>query len=204
MQLDFGKVRIVLSFSFVAVVALMLIFCQEDIVLISLFSSLFHEGGHLFFMLLFSDTPKHVIFGAFGIRIEREYAEHLSYKKEALVALGGIIGNGILAFLSVLFYYISKSPVCFKFFAVNIFVALFNLMPVRQLDAGRFSECIFKSVTDVAASERMLKYLSLITVTVIAAGCILYNIYIGLNVSLIAVTTYLILISTFKEFNNDK
>ena len=204
MQLDFGRVRVVLSFSFVAVITLMLLLCREEIVLISLFSSLFHEGGHLLFILLFSDAPESVVFGAFGIRIEREYVEHLSYKKEALIALGGIIGNFILALLSLLFYFFSKNRICFEFFTVNIFVALFNLMPIRQLDAGRVAECIFGILTDVSTVERIMRLLTVITLLVISICCILYNIYLGLNISLIAVTVYLILISTLKEFNNDK
>lgn len=204
MRIDCRRVRVTVSFSFAAVIVLMLIFCEEEIVLISLFSSLFHESGHLFFMLLFSDAPESISFGAFGIRIERERGERLSYKKEAIIALGGIIGNFILAFLSLLFYYFSKRTVCFKLFGVNAFVALFNLLPVRQLDAGRFAECILKSAVDDCISERVMSVLTVITVLILSVGCIIYNIYIGLNVSLIAVTAYLIFITIFKEFNNDK
>ncbi len=204
MQLDAGGVSIRLSFSFAAVITLMLLICREEIVLISLFSSLFHEGGHLFFMLLFSDAPESISFGAFGIRIERACAVQLSYKKEAVIALGGVIGNFILAFLSFLFYYFSNSYVCFEFFCVNVFVASFNLLPVRQLDAGRFAECILMSAADSSVTERVMRLLTAVTVLGLAAFCIIYNIYFGLNVSLIAVTAYLIFISILKEFNNDK
>lgn len=204
MQLDIGKTRITLSFSFVAVVTLMLLLCKEEIVLMSLFSSLFHEGGHLFFMLLFSDFPEKIVFGAFGIRIERRSKEDLSYKKEAVVALGGIISNIILAFLSFMFYYFSKSSVCFGFFGVNLFIAAFNLIPVRQLDAGRFAECIVRSIADDSASEKIIQCITFITVSLIFTVCLFYTTYFGFNISLIAVTVYLITISIFKEFSNGK
>ena len=204
MHLDIGRVRVNLSFTFAAVVTLMLLLCKEEIVIASLFSSLFHEGGHLFFMLVFSDAPESIIFGAFGIRIERSDGVCLSYKKEAVIALGGIIGNLILAFLSILFYYFSNSSVCFGFFCVNVFVAAFNLLPVRQLDAGRFAECMLRSAFAASAVDGVLRFINLFTVSFLLVGCILYNIYVGLNVSLIAVTVYLIFISILKEFNNDK
>lgn len=193
-----------LSFSFVAVITLMLLLCEEEIVLVSLFSSLFHEAGHLFFILLFSDVPQKISFGAFGIRIERNFTGSISYKKEAVIALGGIAGNFILAFSSLIFYSINKSSISFKIFAVNIFVAVFNLLPVRQLDAGCFVNCVLQNAADIIKSERIMRCITLITVVFILVCCIIYNACLGFNISFIAVTVYLISITVSKELNNDK
>ena len=87
MQIELKKTRVSLTFPFAAVVMLMLLLCDSETVFISLFSSLFHEGGHLFFMLLFGQMPSLVCFGAFGIRIERADRKLISVKKKRLLLL---------------------------------------------------------------------------------------------------------------------
>ena len=109
MEIKLNKTRFSLTFSFVAVLTLMLIFCNEEIVAVSIFSSFFHEGGHLFFMLLFGERPSSVCFGAFGIRIERYNDTFLQRKKEALIALGGIAGNCLLFVCGSCFYFMYNS-----------------------------------------------------------------------------------------------
>ena len=81
-----------IDFTFALTVTLMLIFCQQDTVIICLLSSVFHEAGHLILMQLFRQKITDVTFGAFGIRINRLSTCNLSYKKEAIIASGGI-GN---------------------------------------------------------------------------------------------------------------
>lgn len=204
MQLKCRKTAVSLTFPFVAIVVLMLILCDEEIVTISLFSSLFHECGHLFFMWLFSSAPCLIEFGAFGIRIEKSQESLISYKKEALIALGGVLGNILLIICGVCFYIALKSEWSFRLSAVNIFIALCNLIPVRSLDAGRCLECILFSFYDEEKGEKWLKVISAISLLFVTACCVIYNIFVSFNISFIAVTVYLILISTFKEFKNDK
>ena len=80
--------------------------------------------------------------------------------------------------------------------AVNFFIAAFNMLPVGMLDFGRCLRCIF-GYSD--RGERILRALSLLTAALVGAGCILYNIFVNINVSLIAVSIYIILITTLKE-----
>lgn len=204
MHLETGKTTVSVTFPFAATVVLMLLLCEEEIVIASLFSSLFHECGHLFFMLLFSCVPRLIEFGAFGIRIEKNENKLISYRKEAIVALGGILGNMILSAVGIGFYFFNKNEWSISLFAVNVFIALFNLIPVRQLDAGRCLECIFSAFLDEEKAEMYLDIISVTSVFFVTVCCALYNIFISFNISFIAVTVYLILISTFKEFKNDK
>ncbi len=167
--------------------------------LISVFSSLFHELGHLFFMLLFKAEPSLIVFGAFGIRIERESSELLSYKKEALIASGGIFANGLLSLCGVFIYIAFNSLFGAKLFAVNFLIAAFNMLPVRLLDCGRCLECIFGAMLSLEKSERLLTVISYVTVAVITLLCVIYNIFVGFNISFIAVCLYIILVTTLKE-----
>lgn len=175
---------------------LMLLLCDEEVVLLSLFSSLFHEGGHLFFMLLFGEVPSCICFGAFGIRIERKSGRGLSLKKEAIVALGGITGNCLLIVCGAAFYYMYNSIWAAQLMAVNFFIAAFNMLPVRSLDFGRCLENLFAGSQK---GERLLGFLSVFTAVAVGICCVLYNAFVSINVSLIAVSIYIILITTLKE-----
>ena len=195
MQLKINKTRLSVTFPFAAVVMLMLLLCDSETVFISLFSSLLHEGGHLFFLLLFREWPALICFGAFGIRIERKEEASLGYKKEAAVALGGIMVNSLLVLTGAAVYLILKIPFGLKLATVNGVIAAFNMLPVSLLDFGRFLECMLSEKDN---AEKILRRISFVTVLVLSAGCVLYNLFIGINVSLIAVSLYIISVITYE------
>lgn len=195
MQLRLRKTRISVTFPFAAVIMLMLLFCDSETVFISLFSSLLHEGGHLLFMLLFHDFPALVCFGAFGIRIERRGSASLSCKKEAVIALGGVLVNLLLALFGTAVYALFENPFGIKLAAVNGFIGAFNMLPVSLLDFGRFLECMLSQKEN---AQGYMKAISLLTALAVGAGCVFYNVFFGVNVSLIAVSIYIILITTYE------
>lgn len=175
---------------------LMLLICDSETVLVSLFSSLFHEAGHIFFLLIFHQPPALICFGAFGIRIERQNGASLSYEKEAAVALGGVLANLLLTLSGVVLYLAFKSSTGLKLAFINGFIGAFNMLPVGLLDFGVFLKCMLYKRPEAG---RYLKVISAVTAASVAVGCILYNIFIGINVSLIAVSVYILLITTLKE-----
>ena len=111
-----GSIKIKLSFSFVALIVLMIIMCDERTVICSLLSSVIHECGHLFFMCVTTDIPKCIDFTLFGMRIDRNSNTCISYKKEVLVALGGIIFNITFAAAGIILYYFFLGVVFYNFF----------------------------------------------------------------------------------------
>lgn len=197
MQFEIGKTALKLTFPFAAVVTLMLLLCNEEIVLISLFSSFFHEGGHLLFMIAFSDFPRQIVFGAFGIRIERATYLNSDYRKEALISLGGVFGNFILAGFALCLSRFNENSFFLKLLTVNLFIAFFNLIPIRQLDAGRCIEALLESRLARDRLNRAFEITSVVVCVILSVLCVLYNIFFGLNISFIAVTIYLICISKF-------
>ncbi len=86
---------------------------------------LLHEAGHLICMKIAGCKIKGVAFGIYGMRIDSGVP--LSFKKEALVALGGPMANIVLA---VVGYFAGN-----RMFAVaNCVIAVFNLLPVDSTD----------------------------------------------------------------------
>ena len=201
MLVEIKGTEIKLTFSFVFVLSLMLIFCDENIVLMCMAASLLHEGGHLFFVKLFGERILSICFGAFGVRIERSGSVSLPYKQEAFVALGGIIVNFLLAFLSIMYYYLMKSYTALMFFLINILIALFNCIPLYVLDMGRALRYFLLISFNEEKSEKILSVISLVFVNVLAVVCCLYSAFFSVNVSLIAVTVYLYVITLFKKWS---
>ena len=86
---------------------------------------LLHETGHLICMKIAGCKIKGVTFGVYGMRIDSDAP--LSFKKEALVALGGPATN---IFLAVIGFALGN-----RMFAVaNCVIAVFNLLPVDSTD----------------------------------------------------------------------
>lgn len=197
MTVEIGRTRLRLRFTFVLLVTLMLILCEEKVVLMSFFASCLHETGHLVLMLFSGDRINYVELGIFGMRIERQ-GTLICYKKEALCAMGGIAANVLAAMFSAVLY-ISTEKVGFILFSiVNIFVAAVNMVPVRILDFGRFLHLMMCEKRGVEKADEIIRRVSFVFALILNAICVIYCIVIGPNISFITVTVYLDII-TFKK-----
>lgn len=192
MQLELEKTRLEFSISFVIVVTLMLIFFDEKIVLFSVFSSLLHECGHLFAIRICGERIERVVFGAFGLRIERCAFTKASYTSEIIIALGGIIVNYII-FVLCLFVYLSSENITVAIFGIiNLFIALFNSLPLKSLDMGRAIYFLLLIRFSDEKAEQISWTISLIFALCMLVFTVFYCVLIKLNFSLIAVCIYLL------------
>ncbi len=194
---EIGGAGIRLKFSFVAAVTLMLYFCEERVVLITFLASIIHESGHLILMSIYRVPVKNIELGAFGICIERTEVSFAGYRKEALIALGGIAFNLIACLLSWLLYAAVSKEALMLFAAVNLLVALFNSLPSFFLDMGRAVGFLLLTVFSQERTEKITACISVFTALMLDTALIVYTAFIGFNVSLFAVTVYLNLL-TFK------
>lgn len=192
MQLELKRTRIEFSISFVILVTLMLIFFDEKIVLLSIASSLIHECGHLLAIRLCGEKIERVVFGAFGLRIERCAFTRVSYKSEVLIALGGIAVNFSAFFLSLFFFLFCESETVLIFGIINLFVGLFNSVPVCSLDMGKALLSLLKAKRNEEEAERTANGISAAFTLCFLCFTVVYCVIIGLNFSLIIVGLYLL------------
>lgn len=192
MKLNFKGVRVEFGFSFVLVTTLMLLFFEERIVLLSVLSSLLHEGGHLFMMKLCSEKINRVVFGAFGVRIEKYAFSGISYIKETAIALGGILVNIILLVISFSLYNINENETALIFGVINLLIALMNSVPIGSLDMGRAVKFLLFLRTDEEKAEKISEIISLLFLIAFTVFTVFYCVLIKLNFSLIAVSIYLL------------
>ena len=197
MTVDIYGTSVRFSFSFFAVLTLMLLTCQSSTVIVCLMSSLLHECGHLACLLIFKDKPLKIVFGAFGIRIERNSVNLLSYKKEAVVAMGGIAVNFVLSVIFFLIYEVSGDERALSGMFVNIFILLLNSIPVSMLD---FTDGkVVVTINDEEKTVRILNRISDICVIFITVLTVLFTFVFGFNLSLITLCVYIVFIRLFAE-----
>lgn len=152
-------------------------------------------------MYLFSDTPSLIEFGVFGIRIERGENRIISYKKEAVIAIGGILVNFTVALCGIIYYYIRKADSGFEIFFVNAAVAAVNMIPVKVLDMGRAIKCVLLLYFKNEKAERIADAVSFCAANAFAVAVILYTVCFSVNISLIFIAVYLYAITMIKKWS---
>jgi len=135
-------VRIHVSFLFVSLIALYILFTPAAESAFFLLAVSLHELGHLLALFAFGAPPSGVELRSFGIRIVRR-GMPLTAGRELIVLLAGPCVNLLLA---ALFFAASlaglealRSPAL-----MNLMLALFNLFPVGCLDGGGILRCLLE------------------------------------------------------------
>ncbi len=196
-----GKTNLRISFSFIALIVLMILLCEESIVLYSLISSIIHECGHLFFMYFTGDIPLRVDLTLFGMRIDKCNNVHISYKNEFLIALGGIIFNSAVALFCLIVYYKFRSPHLIYVSVINFVIAAVNMFPVSVLDFGRAVRFALLLSCEKEKGEKIADVISLSFVIIFVLFSVFYFIFVKINISLLAVNLYLIFITIIKKWS---
>ena len=135
MRFKIGRVKIKISFSFFAVLTLLLAAEGGGAALVSLSCAMLHEMGHILALLCFKSAPDEIYFGIFGVRIrQNKYA--LPCLKQAVTVLCGPLVNAVLFAFSLMAGFNCRGELFFTFSAVNLVMGTFNMLPVLPLDGG--------------------------------------------------------------------
>jgi len=182
-------VDIRISFWFFAILALVLTTGRETLAMYFLLPILIHECGHLIVMAICGVKLKSVSFLAFCIDIKPAESHIMSYGKDVAVALGGALANFLVA--GFLYIFMFQSMRVMLLIAVNIAVALFNLVPVGRLDGGQVMSLLlsrYGGINNTDPVSKLCSFLLLIPLFALAIYLILQD---GWNVSLLIVCLYL-------------
>lgn len=148
------KLRIVVRFSFFAVLLLMLELLKSDWGLWCAGASLLHEAGHILAYAAMGSAPREIHFECGGIRIVPPEAL-LRPKKEALVLAAGSFANflagGILLTLG-----------CRYAAGFHLLLGAFNLLPLRALDGGQLLGLLAERFFSLRTAERLCQAVSLL------------------------------------------
>jgi len=121
---------------------------------------LIHEAGHLFFAHVTGARIEGIGGSLFRLKIKYQ-CMGISYGKEALVCLGGIIFNFAFAliFSAPVFDFSEKTDF---FVLCNISLGIMNLYPVAVLDGGNSLRCVAYSLFTQERAEKILLCISFV------------------------------------------
>lgn len=155
-----------------------------------LLAAIFHELGHLFSMKLFRVKIHSLTVLPYGAVISSDVAL-LPYKKEAVVALSGVIINIIISAVFCAAWLFSGDIYTLFFCVCNVFLAIINLVPVPTFDGARAIEAV---LCEYFAEEKTQLYMDNVYyfsfLTLVLLSLYVLNVTGG-NFSLVILLTYM-------------
>lgn len=134
MTLRLFGIKISISFLFVLMLCFLLIVDATGFMSLSLFAVLIHETGHLLAMHFVGCKPREINLQFLGLLIVG--TPLTSPKQQFVVTFFGPFANIVTFCLFLALYFVSKLEVLLIFAAINLILALINLLPINGLDGG--------------------------------------------------------------------
>ncbi len=182
--------KVNISPEFILSLGLIFLSNKLETALIFISAALVHEAGHMTLLSLLGIKKPELSLGLLGADITAD-TSRLSYGREMLVYLGGILFNALATGVSLLCLKHSFDMRVMLFCLSNILYASFNLLPVRGLDGGRALECALLSrLDDLWLAERILMAVSVISSLTLAVFSVYMTVSLGASVSLITLSVW--------------
>ncbi|MGI6267940.1 MAG: site-2 protease family protein [Acutalibacteraceae bacterium] len=196
MRFNFFGTQVHIGFMFSAVIMLLMIFDKSNTAVFALMAAVLHEFAHLACLIFFEQPPKNVEINALGMKISRGQNTKLSLGKEAIVALAGPLMNFSVAFFTALLTNMSWTN---KAIAINLSLAIFNLLPIFELDGGRAIYYLLCIKMQEKTASRVLTVFSVVTLFFLYLLGFLVLFKTKYNFTLIMATIYLTVLMITKN-----
>lgn len=192
MEINLRQTKIKISFLFFAVLTLLLCYGVSNKIKLVLLFSLLHEAGHLFSVFLCSSNAYEVSFGALGMTITKGSEKPGSYTRDFIIAFSGPLVNIFFCILFSVMYYFNRNESLLLCTGINLFIALFNLLPVFSLDGGRMLEAVLYKKFSLKKAEAILKAVSFFTLIPMMTAGFTVLLKTGYNFTLLLISIYLL------------
>lgn len=190
MKLNFGETVLRINISFAAAVTLTLIIDESGLCAAALFCCIIHEAGHIICLLILGEKPKLIELSFYGVKLERKNSV-INRAEEMAVYASGPLANLVLA---AVIFAVSNTQGMKMAAITSLCVGIFNLLPCVPLDGGNILRFLLSGIMNEERSGKISFFISAaVLVPMAAAGIIL--LFKSKNITLIAVSVYLILIN---------
>lgn len=193
MKFKINGIDFEITFLFVALITFIITMNAPANVLITIFSSLFHEMGHLLTMWAVDNKPQMVRFEITGMNIQRMQSIKISTKNELLIALGGPFVNFIIFITCCLLMCFYENEFLLTAACINLIIMVFNLLPVKRLDGGMALYFLLSRYFESELCSKILKITSVTFITLIYVWGIFVFVSSGYNFSLLIIAIFLTL-----------
>lgn len=161
---SWGKLSV--TWGSAALLALALITGAGEVLPLVILSALCHELGHLTALRLVGAKVEQIRLTAFGAEIRAD-TRYLSYGREIFCTLAGPAINLILAVV------LARAAGDYLLAGANLFLGVFNLLPLPSLDGGRALYLAVSWFTDPLLADRVSRCVGLICGGALAAGALI-------------------------------
>lgn len=193
---NIGRLELRFTFAFFAVVSCFVLMDRAVFALYLVLPVIIHELGHILALTLCGAGIRSVTFTAVSVDMQKKNIAGLSYKKEILINAAGILANLIVA---IWLYCTAFQSVRTMFLiAANIAVAIFNLLPIGNLDGGELVRLLGERYGGVEFGHRLSWAASFMALTPLSAVAILLFLR-GENITLLITCVYLALVIIKRE-----
>lgn len=184
-----NKVKV--TYPFAIMMAVFIFFDSENKLLLTVFSMLIHEMGHIS-ALLYKNIPiQKIIIGMTGANIVYGNDRLTSYADDIFIAVMGSVFNFIAVVISLFVENIFSLDMSF-FIGINAVLGAFNMAPIIPLDGGRAMLGIISLKAGLSEAEEILRRISIAEAVIgIITGIIL--IYNSKNYTLMLVSVVILL-----------
>lgn len=162
MQFKLKNTKITISFTFFALIILLICFNKTEYLFISLFSAILHELGHLFTLNFFDAKILEFKISLFGGKIETDNFIPTNYFQDVLIYFSGPFVNLIFSIFFFFLNFILQDPKIVDIISVNAVLAIFNLLPFYNFDGGKIIEALLKIKLVEKQAEVILTIVSIL------------------------------------------
>lgn len=162
MQFKLKNIKIKISFSFFALLLILISFQKNECIFISLASAILHEIGHLVSLFYFNADILEFNISAFGANIKRGFLNKTNYFEDFLISFSGPLFNLLVWGLFHFIYLVKPNELLLEIAIINFVLALFNLLPFNNFDGGKILKIILKMKFNDLLADKILKIISVI------------------------------------------
>ena len=169
--------NIEISFYFLVIIAFILTTDKTYITIYFFISILIHELGHLVAILYYKIKISKISFKIYGINIEIDHSRYLANYKDILILSSGSLANFLVAI------YFKYNNFIILYF-INIFLGIFNLIPIESLDGGKILNIILFLLFPMKVAHNISVFISIFFIAVFSVLDFFFIIHGNLNITL--------------------
>ncbi|MCL2842954.1 MAG: peptidase M50 [Oscillospiraceae bacterium] len=184
--------RITISGGFITLIAILYLFDANNLLPLLAITALAHELGHVLLIWALGGRVLRLHLGLVGLCIDYE-GQGIGYLGEVAIALAGPLANLALAYGASLWGRHTGGETAFFLAGISLGAAVFNLLPIGQLDGGRGLYGILAYTLGPAVAGRVDRVLGgVLIVALFAAGLTLFF-WSGWNFTLLTAAIWLLI-----------
>lgn len=198
---NIGKSKIQINFWFAVILSVIAVFDKSGYAWLGILTALLHELGHIIAMGIKGGFPKEIKFDIFNIDIVDDFRGIRNYKDDIFILLCGALMNFIAASVSLFIYYHVENIIFLLFFWTNLFIGIFNILPVSVLDGGQALYLFLANKFEIHKCYKIVEVFSILVLIPILLIGFLILLKSKYNFSLLFIGCYLIIMTLFNDKN---